>query len=588
MAIMFQERAIDRHFATFICTQTDGECSAIFRLLLSLASAAVGNGNICLNLSDYADQTLSLDGNEIVLPDLDTLHKLLRSKSTIGMPEEHRPLVLDMAGRLYLYRYWRYERDLAVTLLQKASTAAGTFDETILQGSLSRLFPESTGEKSNRQKNAASIALHQQLCVISGGPGTGKTSTVVKIVALLLEHYGVLKHRVAMATPTGKAAARLKASLNAFKPALDCSDEVKLAIPDDVVTIQRLLGTLSASSRFRHSARNPLPYDTVIVDEASMVALPLMIALASALKPTARLILLGDRNQLASVEAGAVLGDICSAGEGSHLSPLNSSMVMLEKNYRFQAGSGIAGISRAVNAGLDGEALALLKSSDQDGVFWQELPPREDLQRVLVKKVIEGYQSYLKAASPSEALERFESFRILSALRDGPYGVSSLNSSVETILARASLIKPESRGYQGRPLLVTVNDYSMRLFNGDTGILFPDIESGGALKAFFSAPDGGIRSIPPERLPIHETAYAMTVHKSQGSEFDRVLMLLPPVDTDILTRELIYTGLTRAKHSVEIWASEGVFCRAVRKKIERRSGLKDALVTPSLISTSPS
>ena len=579
MAIMFQERLIDQHFAAFISSQTAGESSDLFRLILSLASSAVGNGNICLNLSDCAAQTLSVHGKEMVMPDLDTLQAVLRGKSTIGLPEEHRPLVLDTAGRLYLYRYWRYERDLARILLQKASTAAGTFDETILEGSLARLFPESAGKTSDRQKDAASIALHKQLCVISGGPGTGKTSTVVRIVALLLEQYGVTKHRIAMATPTGKAAARLKASVNAIKPALDCSDEVKLAIPDDVVTIQRLLGTVSGSSRFRHSARHPLPYDTVIVDEASMIALPLMIALASALKPTARLILLGDRNQLASVEAGAVLGDICSAGEGNHASQLSGSMVTLEKNYRFQAGSAIAEISRAVNAGLDKDALALLKSSAANGISWQELPAQDELRRFLVKKVVEGYQSYLEAQSPSEALERFESFRILSALRDGPYGVSNLNSSVETILGREGLIKLERRGYRGRPILVTVNDYSMRLFNGDTGILFPDPESGGALKAFFPAPDGGIRSIPPERLPIHETAYAMTVHKSQGSEFDRVLMLLPPVDTDIITRELIYTGLTRAKQSVELWASEGVFCRAVRKKIERHSGLRDALGT---------
>jgi exodeoxyribonuclease V alpha subunit len=309
-----------------------------------------------------------------------------------------------------------------------------------------------------------------------------------------------------------------------------------------------------------------------------MIALPLMTALVTALKPGARLILLGDRDQLASVEAGAVLGDICSAGEeGSQDSPLRSSLVKLEKNYRFRAGSGIAEISRAVNAGLDRDALELLKSSTLNGIAWQDLPSREALKRVLADKVVEGYHNYLEAESAREALERFDRFRILCALRDGPYGVSGLNAAVESILGREGLITPGSIGYSGRPILITVNDYSIRLFNGDTGILYPDRENGGALQVFFPDPQGGVRSISPERLPQHETAFAMTIHKSQGSEFDRVLMILPPVDSEILTRELIYTGITRAKQSVEIWASDGVFCRAVRKKIERRSGLRDAL-----------
>ena len=583
MAILFQERAIDWQFASFICRESGGTTSHLFRLLVSLLSSAVGRGNICLDLADCAGQTLSLDGKEIVLPDVDALVELLRSMPTVGLPGQHRPLVLDVDGRLYLYRYWLYEHELAANILQKASTQAEGIDEAILQAGLARLFPFCEGEKNDRQKEAASVALHRQLCVISGGPGTGKTSTVVRILALLLEQKEGRKQRIAMTTPTGKAAARLKASLNDMKPTLECPDEVMLAMPDNVVTIQRLLGAVSGSSRFRYSTKNQLPFDTVIVDEASMIALPLMTALVAALKPSARLILLGDKDQLASVEAGAVLGDICSAGEeGSEASPLSSSLVKLEKNYRFQAGSGIAEISRAVNAGLGEEALALMKSTTLNGIAWQELPEREELRRVLAKTVLEGYRSYLAAESAMEALERFDRFRILCALRDGPYGVNGLNSSIESILEREGLIRQESRGYRGRPLLVTVNDYSMQLFNGDTGILFPDAERGGALMAFFPAPGGGVRSIVPERLPLHETAFAMTVHKSQGSEFNRVVMVLPPVDSEVLTRELIYTGITRAKESVEIWANEGVFCRAVRKKTERHSGLREALVISTL------
>ena len=576
MIIEFQERAIDRHFAAFIGKQLEGEVSEIFRLVVSLASSGIGRGNLCLNLADIAGQTVKVNGKELLLPQLDVLLELLGKSTVVSFHgQQHRPLVLDEASRLYLYRYWRNEHDLAATILHKAGTITGNIDETIQQSSLKRLFPESVDEL---QKKAATVALQRQFCVISGGPGTGKTSTVVRILALLLEQEGVKRQRIAMAVPTGKAAARLKASVNSIRQSLDCSDEVKASIPDDVVTIQRLLGGISDSTLFRYSSRNPLPFDTVIIDEASMVSLPLMSALVAALKPTARLILLGDKDQLASVEAGAVLGDICNAaGEEYPASPLSSSLVVLEKNYRFQPGSGIAEISRAVNAGLGREALALLKSNMTGTIVWHPTPPREELRNAFATKVVEGYQGYLEAASPEEALERFDRFRILCALRDGPYGVNGLNSQVENTLARNGLIAPSTIFYAGRPVLVTVNDYSMRLFNGDTGILFPDPENGGALRVFFPAPAGGVRSIPPERLPVHETAYAMTIHKSQGSEFERVLMLLPPVDSELLSRELVYTGLSRAKKSVEIWADEELFCSAVRKKTLRRSGLRDAL-----------
>jgi exodeoxyribonuclease V alpha subunit len=575
MTIEFQERAIDHHFANFICKQTSCQVNEVLRLVFSLASSAIGRGNLCLHLADIAGQTVRVNGKELLLPRLDVLLELLGKSPVVSLNcQHHRPLVLDGAARLYLYRYWRYEHDLAETILKKAVAVTDNIDAVKLQESIERLFPESA---DHRQKEAAMVALQRQFCVISGGPGTGKTSTVVRILALLLEQEGGRKQRIAMATPTGKAAARLKQSVNDFRQTLNCSDEVKSAILDNVVTIQRLLGSISGSTRFRHSARNPLPYDTVIIDEASMVALPLMSALVAALKPTARLILLGDKDQLASVDAGAVLGDICSAGEGSPASPLSDSLVVLEKNYRFQPGSGIAEISRAVNTGQEMEALELLKGNEAGTIRWQSSPSREELQTALASTVTEGYQSYLEAACPDEALERFDRFRILCALRESLYGVSGLNNIIEKILARQGLIAPSSLFYPGRPILVTVNDYALRLFNGDTAILFPDPDNGGLLKAFFPTPDGEVRSIPPERLPAHETAYAMTIHKSQGSEFDRVLMLLPPVDSELLTRELIYTGMTRAKKTFEIWANKEVFCSAVKRKTERNSGLKDAL-----------
>jgi len=592
MSIEFQERAIDRHFAAFICRQCGqfpkyhqypklaGNVSEIFRLVVSLASNSIASGNICLNLHDIAGRTINVHGTEFTLPNVAELHELLTNADVVTAPGQHlRPLVLDSEGRLYLYRYWRYEHDLAQRLLQQASATRDAVDEARTNDAIARLFPASADE---RQRQAATVALHRNFCVISGGPGTGKTSTVVRILALLLELDGGTRQRIAMAAPTGKAAARLKQSVNDIRQTLNCSEEVKAAIPADVVTIQRLLGSISGSTRFRHSAANPLPFDTVIIDEASMVALPLMSALVQALKPTARLILLGDKDQLSSVEAGAVLGDICSAAEeGSAASPfsssLASSLVVLEKNYRFQQGSGIADISHAVNAGREREALKLLKNHPAGTLLWQRTPAPDMLRSALASTVVAGYQRYLQAQTPAEALEHFDQFRILCALREGAYGVTGLNTMSEQILARAGLIAPSSIFYAGRPILITVNDYTMRLFNGDTGILFPDPEHGGELRASFPTPDGSVRTIPPERLPAHETAYAMTIHKSQGSEFERVLMLLPPVESDLLTRELIYTGITRAKKSVEIWADEALFCASVQKKTARHSGLQHAL-----------
>ena len=570
MGIEYQERAIDRYFAAFICRTAAAEVSDLFRLVVSLASSAVGKGSSCLDLADVEGKSILVGKREFVLPQLEGLVTLLRSSSFVGSPGGPPcPLVLDGFGHLYLYRYWQYEQELARRVLQKAEAASATLDEGLLLDGLARLFPGVC--EADRQKEAAVVALHRQFCIISGAPGTGKTSTVVRILALLLEQEGGRRQRIAMAAPTGKAAARLKASINDIKNSLDCSDAVKAAIPDDVVTLHRLLGTLAGSARFRHSAKNPLPFDTVIIDEASMVALPMMSALVSALRPEARLVLLGDRDQLASVEPGSVLGDLCRAGAENLASPLSGSLVILEKNYRFQVGSGIAELSRAVNAGLESEALKLLKSIEA-GIAWQRSPAREALPGALAKKVVEGYRGYLEATSPLEALERFDGFRLLCALREGSYGVGGLNHTVESILAREGLINPKGSFYRGRPVMITVNNHAMRLFNGDTGILFPDPERGEELMVFFSAPDGGVRSVVPERLPLHETAYAITIHKSQGSEFGRVVMILPPVDGELMTRELLYTGMTRAKESVEIWANEEVFCAAVRKKTKRSSG----------------
>jgi exodeoxyribonuclease V alpha subunit len=577
MAIEYQERAIDRYFAAFVCRQAGREAGELFRLVVSLASSAAGKGNICLNLADIAGSSFIVDNRELRLPGFDDLMELLKSTAVVSYPAgELRPLVLDASGRLYLCRYWKYERELAGILLQKASAAPGDIDETQFLATLQRLFPGEPDMEEDRQKIAAAVALRSLFSVISGGPGTGKTSTVVRILALLMEQPGEGK-RIALVAPTGKAAARLNVSIQKLGSSLDCSDDIRAAIPDDVVTIQRLLGTISGSSRFRYSTDNPLPYDTVIVDEASMVSLPLMFSLVSAMRSDARLVLLGDKDQLASVEAGAVFSDICNAAGENRTSVFSRCITRLERNFRFKEHEGIARLGRLVISGRDREALEELKAGSLQGISWHPVPSKSEFRRFLAPRVTEGYRSFLEATTPGDALERFDRFRVLCALREGAYGVSGLNRETESILHEAGFINPSTRWYRGRPLLVTANDYPLRLFNGDCGICLPEPENCGAARVFFAAKDGNVRSVSPERLPQHETAYAMTVHKSQGSEFERVLLILPPTDNELLARELLYTGLTRAKHSVELVAEETVFCAAVRKRAERKSGLTEML-----------
>jgi exodeoxyribonuclease V alpha subunit len=592
---------LDRHFASFICAESDGAPPPL-KQVVSLASNAVGNGNICLNLADIAGRDIRIDGEEFTVPPFEELRASLLKSAVVGYPGDYRPLVLDGEGRFYLYRYWKYERDLARVILEKAASPCTVIDAALLGEGFDRLFPGATGEGTDWQMVAALAAVRKSFCVISGGPGTGKTSTVVKILALLLEQAEGEPFRIALAAPTGKAAARLKESVGRMKSELDCAAAVKEQIPSEVSTIHRLLGPVAGSVRFRYCAENTLPFDAVIVDEASMVALPLMAKLATALKPKARLILLGDRDQLASVEAGAVLGDICGgdrvapvsaefaalfaslAGVGipaastvEPVPPLSDALVILKKNYRFRADSGIGAVGKAVNAGNGAEAVALLKTAAGSGIVWHEMPNPDGVKKALAEAIVSGYGAYLAAGTAAEALARFDAFRVLCALRKGPYGVAGINALVEEILVGKGLIDPRNRWYRGRPVLITVNDYNLKLFNGDVGIIFPDPEAEGNPRVWFPADDGGIRKVSPLRLPAHETVFAMTIHKSQGSEFDRVLMLLPDHDSMALTRELIYTGITRAKQEVAVWGNEAVFVTAVSRKISRKSGLREAL-----------
>jgi exodeoxyribonuclease V alpha subunit len=597
---------IDIHFARFITGFSEKKDLDVF-LGAALVSRVTGNGDVCLNLASMAEKVLFEKQDEkdsIRCPKLYKWQEKLCSSPGVGRPGDFCPLILDEKNRLYLYRYWEYEKKLSDSIKKRVEKDITGIDLVLLKESLKRLFQDSTGSDINWQKVASFTAMFKRFCVISGGPGTGKTTTVAKILALLLEQADKGKLRIMLAAPTGKAAARLMESIKHAKEKLDCRYEVKDALPAEASTIHRMLKTLPGSPYFRHNAENPLLADVVVVDEASMVDLALMSKLVQAIPDHARLILMGDKDQLASVEAGSVLGDICNrddvhrfsegfcykvnelAGENlgtecklpKDRTGLLDCIVCLKKSYRFEENSGIGGLSRAINQGDPDQPVYRLKRSENKGIIWKEILSQKNLLQALAKRVIQGYSEYLETADPSRALDLFNRFKILCAVKIGPFGVDAVNTFAEQVLSQEGLINPGNLWYRGRPILITRNDYNLGLFNGDIGIIMPVPGSdSNDLYAFFSGTSGEPKRFLPHRLPEHETVYAMTVHKSQGSEFDNVILVLPDKDYPVLTRELIYTGVTRARQNVSIWGNESVLRASISRQIERTSGLRDAL-----------
>lgn len=589
--------ALDRHFAALMARL--GGAGEPLRLAAALASRACAEGHVCLDLAAWAGEILDDPRLGDRCPELAPWIAALRESPVVGRPGERRPLLLDDAGRLYLFRYWEYEARLAEEIRRRANEPTEPRDPRRVRAVLDRLFPaQAAGERPDRQKIAVAVCLLKRFAVIAGGPGTGKTHTIGRLLDAVRELANGEKPRVLLAAPTGKAAARLKESLargqgGGPRPPEDV----------EVFTLHRLLGPEGDGPRFRHHAGNPLPVDLMVVDEVSMVDLALMAKLLDALPPAARLVLVGDRDQLASVEAGSVLGDLCrgmsSAGFSPAFSavlvevlgepvpvagdagPLSDCMVELRLNRRFAGGSAIARLSRAIRSGQAEEVLAELRQGADGSVAWIRGTPAER-SRALEEWIDAGYRSDFSRGEPAALLAELDRFKALCALRRGPEGVETLNARIERRLSRTGRIGGHPGGergwYAGRPVLILRNDYRLRLFNGDIGICLPDAKRGGeGMAAFFRDPGAGIRAIPPFLLPEHETVWAMTVHKSQGSEFDDILLILPERDSPVLSRELLYTALTRARRRIALCASEEAVRSAVDRPLRRTSGLRDAL-----------
>ena len=604
---------IDLQFAEFM-TRIDGQENRSLALAAALLSHATGFGHICLDLKTAHHPISGAEIGEspaIVCPELSHWVARLKASSVVGDPGEFRPLILDHSQRLYLHRYWCYEQDLVSaiqTRIENLGLDSNRQNSADISATFDSLFPDkSINGTVDWQKVAVFVALMKPFCVLTGGPGTGKTHTIAKILAILIAQSEGSDYRVELAAPTGKAAAKLSESLKAAVKSLACSQTIRDRIPVSAKTIHRLMIPMPGTPYFYYNKDNPLPVDAVIVDEASMIDLALMSKLVTALPQRTRLILVGDKDQLASVEAGAVLGDICdhrrqhifsaafcdlaqtiigttfNTCRTQTVSGIQDCMVNLVKSYRFDELGGIGALSRAVNSGDKEKVFELLYNPEMSSVEWQPVSSNQDLYQSLSKHIMKGYRGYLSAKDPVSALKRFGKFMILSAVNKGPRGVHALNRLAEDVLQSEELVNLSHNAYpagwyEGRPILVTVNDYNLGVFNGEVGLAARDSRTGkSSLTVHFPSVDGKSRQVPAARLSGIETAFAMTIHKSQGSEFDQLHVILPEKEIPVLTRELIYTAITRAKSHVTIWGSDKVLGKALSRRIERRSGLHEAL-----------
>ncbi len=579
------------------------------QLAAALASLAVSQGHAGF---DPTQPQRLLEGEGVDWPAAHAWLQQLRASPWVATPAqdvavaEDAPLVLEH-GLLYLRRYREYERRLALGLQRIASQPLATNDLAALAPLFARLFPLAQ-ESVDHQARAAAVALRHPLLLVTGGPGTGKTTTIARVLALLAAQAlqaGQPAPQVALAAPTGRAAERMAESLRAAVTqlrTLGVEDAVCDALPVAGSTLHRLLGVIPDSPRFRHHADNPLPFDVVVVDEASMIDLPLMAKLVEAIGCGTRLLLLGDPDQLPSVEAGDVLSAILLAsgdGQGLHADdaialrpllaadnlqpvvpalPFAGRRVQLRRGYRQSDALDLAPLAAAVREGNSTAALALLRSGSLAGVHFHEdvLDPMEQHRDVLLAH----WRALGDAADPTQALAQAGRLRLLTALREGPQGARGLNERIEALLAGSARAGAGPRYFHGRLLLITENSYRHRLFNGDIGICLRD-DSGAVMAWFAGETAAQPRAFHPAALPAHESAFAMTVHKAQGSEFDAVWLQLPRRDTRVLSRELIYTGMTRARQSLHLLGSEEVLTAALDRHASRLSGLATRLGLPT-------
>lgn len=592
-------KAFARHVLDWACetmAESGGTLDRATRTLLERTayhtSLAVSSGDTCLPLA-----ALASDG----MDDRDALRASLLASGMVAPSDApgSAPLVLDGGDRLYLHRYFDYER----TLAQRLATmrAVRTVDTKSLLALFNELFSSSDTNEPDWQKIAVALALRQQLLIVSGGPGTGKTTTVASLLACIL--HTDRDNRIMLAAPTGKAAARM---LEAIRDRLGgLPPELRPLIPQQAQTIHRLLGMTADGTSVRYHADNPLPLDTLVIDEASMLDLAMAARLFDAVPAGARVILLGDKDQLAAVEAGSVFAELSahrvfsqdcmndlaalagssalpeSPSTASQTAPLADSVVWLTRNYRFNADSGIGLLASDIRERRTQQALHRLCTGQYPSVCWRDMDD-PGLAASCTGFLLERYSPYFECVKTAphdiaKVFATFNRFRILCAVREGPFGVGEINRQIVAAMAKtvSSASGDGSGWFAGKPVMIRRNDYALRLFNGDVGIALPD--GTGNLAVWFMKDDKTFRSVSPSRLGIYETSFAMTVHQSQGSEFDEVALLFPEQFYRVLCRELVYTGITRARDTMTVMAGANVLEQSLQTDSARHSGLADRL-----------
>ncbi|QIQ21068.1 exodeoxyribonuclease V subunit alpha [Zophobihabitans entericus] len=614
--------SLDVHLGQFLASrmgfsesdQNDDQAlrKARFSFLVAWLSAENRAGHVCLNLN-YLNPSRIFSGRDYELvnhiwtqlenPTGQDWLDILTDNITVSGGSENTPLIL-WQSRLYFQRMWLDESLVADYFLQASQTMSEVSGQ--LPVILDQLFPEQNRE-IDWQKVAVAVALTRKVAIISGGPGTGKTTTVAKLLAALylsqIDTYSSL--RIVAAAPTGKAAARLTESLSQAFTALPVSDELRQSLPQEALTLHRLLGAKQNQRSVIHNADNPLHLDVLIIDEASMVDLSMMAKVIEALPVHARLILIGDREQLSSVEAGAVLGDLCyfaqsgySPERGAELdrlthyqlptekmySPVSDSIGLLQKSYRFTQSSGIGQLANSIKLGEVAAVKNILLQSQYSDIEYFTLHGEQNYQQA-ISHCVQGYQTYLNYLTQdiidhSTALSYFSEFRVLCALREGRFGVQGINRQIENYLTSKHYLKSvqDDPWYIGRPVMILKNSPALGIYNGDIGITLYTDASKTKKRVYFQLADGSVQGFSPYRLPEHETAFAMTVHKSQGSEFNQVCFIMPTEFSPLLTRSLFYTAVTRAKQKLLLFADLPVLEKSVQTQIERQSGLVQKLI----------
>ncbi|WP_404822211.1 exodeoxyribonuclease V subunit alpha [Mycolicibacterium mucogenicum] len=541
--------AADVHVAQRCCALAE-ETGDVVALAVGLAVRALREGSVCVDLTTVADDI----GGDLPWPAPAEL-----MAAVAGSPLTGTAIRLDHERLLYLDRYWREEQQVCTDLLALSAQPS----QPVSDAALERLFPPPGFAE---QRAAAQLALTQPVTVLTGGPGTGKTTTVARLLALLAQAAHPGRLRIALAAPTGKAAARLQEAVSAEVAKLETADRDRLS-GLRAVTLHRLLGGRpDSASRFKHHRGNRLPHDVVVVDETSMVSLTLMARLLEAVRPDTRLLLVGDPDQLTSVQAGAVLADLVD-GLTDHPS---IRIAALHTTHRF--GAAIGGLAEAIRSGDADQVLALLRAGDAAIEFIEDAEPAAALRPVLVGHALKVRACALLGAG-ADGLAAMDEHRLLCAHRDGPYGVRHWNRQVERWITDETGQATWSPWYPGRPLLVTANDYALGIYNGDTGL----VAAGPDGVQVYIAGATATQQFSSSRITDVETMYALTIHKSQGSQADEVTVILPPADSRLLTRELFYTAVTRAKKKVRIVGSADEVRAAVQRQALRASGLRDRL-----------